>query len=214
MLSARQPLPRRNRRPPPWVTWLIVLCCVIELLAQAAPILGYGGLRTVMDLLGGFWSALLHGGRGIYPGQPALMFLTYGLLHGGLMHLAMNMISLAAIARDLNRLIGPRWMAAIYGVSQIAAAALFAVMAPNAGPMVGASGAIFGLAGGLVGYAAVIGWRRQRPLGPLWRGVGLLLVLNVALTVLMPSIAWQAHLGGALAGLAIGVGLAMRPLRR
>lgn len=214
MQITRPSQPRRNRRPPRWVTWLIVLCCVIELLAQAAPILGYAGLRAVMDILGGFWSVLIHDGRGVYPGQPALMFLTYGVLHAGLMHLAMNMISLAAIARDLNRLIGPRWMAIMYVVSQIAAAALFAVMAPKAGPMVGASGAIFGLAGGLVGYAAVTGWRRQRPLGPLWRGVGLLLVLNVALTVLMPAIAWQAHLGGALAGLAIGVALALRPLRR
>ncbi len=214
MQDVRISAPRRNRRPPAWVTWLIVLCCVIELIAQAAPIFGFGGLRTVMDFLGGFWSVLIHGGHGVYPGQPALMFLTYGVLHGGLMHLAMNMISLAALARDLNRLIGPRWMAAIYIVSQIAAAALFAVMAPTAGPMVGASGAIFGLAGGLVGYAAVTGWRRQRPLGPLWRGVGLLLLLNVALTVLMPSIAWQAHLGGALAGLAMGLALAMRPPRR
>lgn len=214
MQDIRQSSIRRNRRPPQWVTWLIALCCVIELLAQAAPIFGYGGLRAVMDFLGGFWSALLHGGRGVYPGQPALMFLTYGILHGGLMHLAMNMISLAAIARDLNRLIGARWMAAMYLISQIAAAALFAVMAPKAGPMVGASGAIFGLAGGMVGYAAVTGWRKHRPLGPLWRGVGLLVVLNVALTVLMPAIAWQAHLGGALAGLLMGVALALRPLRR
>jgi rhomboid protease GluP len=76
--------------------------------------------------------------------------------------------------------------------------------------MIGASGAIFGLAGALIGYAAVTGWRRRRPLGQLWRGVGLMVVLNVALTVLMPSIAWEAHLGGALAGLAMGAAMAMR----
>ena len=38
-------------------------------------------------------------------------------------------------------------------------------------------------------------------------------VLNVALTVLMPSIAWQAHLGGTLAGLVMGVAMAFGPRR-
>ena len=37
----------------------------------------------------------------------------------------------------------------------------FALMAPEAGPMIGASGAIFGLAGALIGHAAVSGWRRS-----------------------------------------------------
>lgn len=166
-------------------------------------------IRQAVNALFGFWSEQVHARRGLYPGQPAVMFLTYGLLHGGLLHLAMNMLSLAAIARELVQLIGAMRMAVIYLVTQVAAALLFALMAPTAGPMVGASGAIFGLAGALIGFAAVTGWRRRRPLGQLWRGVALMVVLNVALTVLMPSIAWEAHLGGTLAGLVMGAWMAM-----
>ena len=85
-------------------------------------------------------------------------------------------------------------------------------MQPESGPMVGASGAIFGLAGALIAVAMLDRRRRQKPLGPLWRAVANIVVLNLGLTFLVPSIAWQAHLGGALAGLVMG--LLIGPRRR
>lgn len=199
---------------PLWVIAVIAICCLAELALVLGNIVYDPRLRTFVFIVGGFWSPVFWANQGAYPGQPVVMFLTYGLLHSGLMHLAMNMISLAVLARELKRMMSPLRMFLIYAVSQIAAAVLFAIMDPQAGPMVGASGAIFGLAGALVGYAAVVGLRRKRPMGQLWRGVMWLLVLNVGLTILMPSIAWQAHLGGALAGLAMGVALAFMPVRR
>lgn len=223
--SGRLPLPR-------WVMVVIVLCTLIEVALTACDLLGLRftvyvtrpqgflpffttqrlGLpvRQMVNALFGFWSPQFHAGHGIFPGQHVLMFLTYGLLHGGLLHLGMNMLSLAALARELGQLISPLRMAVVYVVTQIVAALVFALMAPEAGPMVGASGAIFGLAGALIGFAAVTGWRRRRPLGQLWRAVGMLVVLNVALTLLVPSIAWQAHLGGVLAGLLMGGWMALR----
>lgn len=200
-------------RPPRWVTALILVCCAIEAALQLARLAGYPTARQASFMLGGFWSPLLHGGYGLYPGQPALMFLTYGLLHSGLVHLAMNMISLAFVARELNRLIGPGRMAAIYLASQIGGAALFAAMQPDAGPMIGASGAIFGIAGALIGHAAIVGHRRHRPMGRMWRSVGLIVALNAGITVLVPSIAWEAHLGGAAVGAAMGIALALRVAR-
>ena len=197
-----------------WVVVLIVLCCVIEAAFWLAPAFGWGGLRQAADFLGGFWSPVLWGGHGIYPLQPVVMFFTYGLLHSGLAHLGMNMLSLVAIARELTWMIGARRMFVVYAVTQIAAALVFAIMAPAAGPMIGASGAIFGLAGALIGHAAVSGWRRNRPLGQLWRGVALIVGLNVALTVLLPSIAWEAHLGGAVAGLLMGAFTGYRATRQ
>ncbi|WP_347137875.1 rhomboid family intramembrane serine protease [Paracoccus sp. SSK6] len=226
-------LRRGTHRPalPRWVLAVIALCCLIEAVltlcdlaglrftvyvAQREGFLPYFTsqrlgipVRQVVNGLFGFWSEQVHAWRGLYPGQPALMFLTYGFLHGGLLHLGMNMLSLAALARELGQIIGAMRMAAVYLVSQVAAALMFALMAPTAGPMVGASGAIFGLAGALIGFAAVTGWRRRRPLGQLWRGVAMMVVLNVALTVLMPSIAWEAHLGGTLAGLVMGAWMAL-----
>ena len=72
---------------------------------------------------------------------------------------------------------------------------------------------VFGLAGALVGYAAITLRRRHRPMSPLVRAVALILGLNVALTLLMPSIAWQAHLGGGVAGLVLGLIFALIPRR-
>lgn len=211
--AGRPALPPRQL--PRWVATLIVLCCLIEAGLQLATLLGYPVARQASFMLGAFWVPLLRDGYGLYPGQPVLMFLSYGLLHSGLIHLAMNMVSLAVVARELFRLIGALPMAVIYLVSQVAAAALFALMQPGAGPMIGASGAVFGVAGALVAHAAVIGYRRRRPMGQMWRSVGLIIALNVALTLAMPSIAWQAHLGGAAAGAIMGATMALRrPARR
>ncbi|QIR85974.1 rhomboid family intramembrane serine protease [Paracoccus sp. AK26] len=196
-------------RLPMWVKIVIALCCAIQVLTMGADLLGYPIVQQALVIFGGFWSPVVWAGHGIFPGHVLTIFVTYGFLHAGLLHLGMNMLSLVALARELNRLIGPARMALVYALSQVAAALLFAVMTPDGGPMIGASGAIFGLAGALVGFAAVTGWRRRRPLGQLWRGVAVMVVLNVALTVLMPSIAWEAHLGGALAGLLMGGWMAM-----
>lgn len=205
-LAARDGL---QPRLPLWVKVVIILCCAIQAVFMIADLLGHPILRQAALVFGGFWSPVLWAGHGVFPGHILTIFVTYGFLHAGLLHLGMNMLSLVALARELNRLVGARAMAAVYAVTQVAAALLFAVMTPNGGPMIGASGAIFGLAGALIGFAAVTGWRRRRPLGQLWRGVALMVVLNVALTVLMPSIAWEAHLGGILAGLVMGAVLAV-----
>lgn len=196
---------------PVWVRALIVLCCVIEGGLLLAGVLGYPIARQASFMLGGFWSPLFLDGPGLYPGQGIAMFLTYGLLHGGLLHLAMNMISLAAVARELNRMVGRARMAVIYVASQVGGGVVFAVMQPQAGPMVGASGAVFGLAAALVGHATVTLRRRQQSMAPLLRAVALILGLNIALTLLLPSIAWEAHLGGAATGLALGLLFALGP---
>lgn len=214
---------RAPKSPPPgqgplhlplWLRVVIVLCCLTEAALLAGPLVGFGGARSAAFILGGFWSPLLEGVPGLYPGQAWVMFLSYGLLHAGLLHLAMNLISLAAVGRELGRLIGPGQMALVYLASQIGAALVFAAMQPGAGPMVGASGAVFGLAGALVGHAAITLRRRRRSMTPLVRAVGLILGLNIALTLLMPSIAWEAHLGGAATGLILGVIMALTRGRR
>ncbi|MGZ3215226.1 rhomboid family intramembrane serine protease [Paracoccus sp. T5] len=205
-VSARQLVPAIL---PLWVRGLILLCCLIEGGLLLAGLLGYPIARQAAFMLGGFWSPLFLDGPGLYPGQGIAMFLTYGLLHGGLLHLAMNMISLAAVARELNRMVGAARMAAIYVASQVGGAVLFALMQPQAGPMVGASGAVFGLAAALVGHATITLRRRQRSTAPLVRAVALILGLNIALTLLLPSIAWEAHLGGAATGLVLGLFFAL-----
>lgn len=201
-------------RLPRWAIIVILICVLVEAGIVLGSMIWMPLARNMVMLLGGFWPPLLHGGTGVYTGQPVVMFVTYGFIHAGLMHLAMNMISLAAVAEQLARFMTARQMLAVYAVSQIAAALLFAVMAPQAGPMIGASGAVFGVAGALVGYVYVLQKSRGATLTPLMRSAGVIVVLNVALTILVPSIAWQAHLGGAAAGLIMGVAMARRRILR
>ena len=80
--------------------------------------------------------------------------------------------------------------------------------------MVGASGAIFGLAGAEIAIAGRILLARGGSLRPLAGPVAQFILLNVVLTLAVPNIAWQAHLGGALAGVAIGALYQPRRRRR
>ncbi|MDO5621472.1 MAG: rhomboid family intramembrane serine protease [Paracoccus sp. (in: a-proteobacteria)] len=189
----------RDTRLPP-VFWVIILtCCLFEAVAMLWPDLADQAL-----LWGGFWPQLFHGVRGVYPGQIAGMFVTYGFLHAGWLHLGMNMLSLAVLIRAMRPGFSTGQLLLIYALSQIAAAGLFAVMLPDGGPMIGASGAVFGLAGALFGFAFTRARRLHLPMDQIARSAALLVLINLGLTLVLPGIAWQAHLGGALAGLALG----------
>lgn len=135
------------RNIPRWVIAVVILCCVIEALTVAAQVYWAPPARNAIDVIGGFWPPLMQV-PGVYPGQGLAMFVTYGFLHGGLLHLGMNMASLLYLAEALDRFISPLRMAAIYAAAQIGGALVFAWMSSSMGPMIGASGAIFGLAGG------------------------------------------------------------------
>lgn len=201
--------------PLPFVI-IIALCCVIEAVLALGPMFGLPvGLRQFVFALGGFWPGIVGSGRGVYPFQDLVMFVTYGFLHAGLAHLAMNMLSLMVLVRELMPALGTGRLLLIYAASQVGGALLFWWMHPVGGPMVGASGAIFGLAGALFGFAIIRYAARGLPMGGLMRSAAILIGLNLLLTVLMPSVAWQAHLGGALAGLALGAVYAVTlPQRR
>ena len=71
--------------------------------------------------------------------------------------------------------------------------------------MVGASGAVFAFLGLWIAWD----WRRHRgrgpSTGPVLRRVGVLVLVNVVIYVgLKGMLAWEAHLGGFLVGLACG----------
>ena len=208
MTPSRPPIPL-------WIKLVIILCCGIEAVLWLAPFLGVDQpLRTFATMTGAFWTPVYDGAAGLYQGQKIVMFLSYGLLHGGLAHLAMNMVSLAAVGKELALFMRPMRMGMVYLVSQIAAAFAFALMSQTPAPMVGASGAIFGLAGALIGQACK--WRIHHVMSmrPILKAVLIIGGLNIALTFAVPEIAWQAHLGGAAAGLVLGLLLPLSPERK
>ena len=135
------------------VLWgLILLPVVIETLLQAADF-GLGGSplwRGFAYQNGAFWAGLLHDWRPNYPGQPLAMFLSYAVLHDGAGHLAGNMLTLWLLGRRLLQKIGTRNFLSLYLISAIGGGAGFGLLSQSPHPMVGASGALFGLAGAAI----------------------------------------------------------------
>lgn len=70
--------------------------------------------------------------------------LTYMFLHGGLMHLAFNMLSLFFFGPQVESRLGSRSFGLLYFISGISGALLSAVLMPRA-PIIGASAGIFGV---------------------------------------------------------------------
>jgi rhomboid protease GluP len=191
-------------RQVPWSIWLIFGLCLVPELAFDLAELGLWAdprLRFVALDYFAFWAGLLDNWRPNYPLQPWLMFLTYGFLHAGPTHFLVNVVTLLSLGTPVAMILGNLRFLGLYLVLLIAGAAGFALVPELHAPMVGASGALFGLAGMVLGWDLQDRRRAARSLQPVLRSVGLLIVLNLALWWAMHGqLAWQTHLGGFVAG--------------
>ena len=122
--------------------------------------------------------------------------VTSMFLHANFLHIAMNMYSLYFAGTILEQIIG-RWrFALLYLASGIAGSAGALLWSPNT-PTLGASGAIFGLLGGLFVL------ERRGVIHSGGQIVGLI-VLNLVFTFVLASyISVGAHVGGLLGGMAL-----------
>lgn len=181
---------------------LIVLCAGVEGFMQLVELAGASPrLRATLYEMGGFWPGLLGQWQPNYRLQPYAMFLTYGFLHGGLLHLIVNMITLWSLGREVIVRAGPRGFALLYVGAMIGGGLGYAVLGVDTRPMVGASGALFGLAGGLLAWAWQDRGARAETRRPVLLAVAVLAALNLVLWGAMGGqLAWQAHLGGFVTG--------------
>lgn len=185
---------------------IVILCVLIELALQGADlgIWGSSRWRGLAYQNGGFWIGLLGNWRPNYGVQPVVMFVTYGFLHGGFAHLVVNMITLASLGRIVIERAGQRGFVLIYAASVLGGAAGFALLSSAVQPMVGASGALFGLAGALVGWEYTARRLARAGLWPVLRAVLLLALLNLVMYWAMGGrLAWETHLGGFVVGWAM-----------
>lgn len=161
----------------------------------------------------GFIPARLSGALQLSPAVPApLTPLTATLVHGGILHLALNLLMLVWCGTAVERILGKTGLIVLYVVGAfVAAAAQFLVDPISAVPMIGASGAISGVLGA---YALSFGrpkqvtksFRLNRWINALW-----LLAAWVVLQVMIGFVAGgqgvmlatAAHIGGFAAGLAL-----------
>ncbi len=197
--------------------WVIAGVCVaieLVLLAGDAGLIGGVRFRQAVYEYGGFWSGLLGNWRPNYPFQKWAMFLTYGFLHAGLIHLILNMATLLSLSRPVLLRVGTARYLLLYGMSLLGGALGFALLSDSYRPMVGASGALFGIAGAILAWEYVDRYATSERLWPVARAVLLLLGLNVALYYAMDRLlAWEAHLGGFVAGWIAALLIDPRPSR-
>jgi membrane associated rhomboid family serine protease len=204
-MTADKDVRRAFRWPDGFTLAVIIVCAALELVFQAADrgLIGPPRLRFLAYTYGGFWPGLLSDWRPNFPGQPVAMFLTYSVFHGGLWHFLFNMITLLSLGAAVYDRGGmPRYVA-IYVASILGGAVVYGLLAPNYNPMVGASGALFGLVGALVAWDAAERRALRLTLRPVLRILVMLAVMNLVLWWAMNGqLAWQTHLGGFLAGAA------------
>lgn len=132
--------------------------------------------------------------------------VTSMFLHQEIWHIAFNMLGLWWLGGPLEAALGRVRFLALYFLSGLAGSALTYLIADPGQPSLGASGAIFGL----LGATAVLMRRLQYDMRPV---IGLL-ALNLLFTFVWSNIAWQAHVGGLVAGVVIAYGLVHAPRDR
>lgn len=182
---------------------LVGVIAVLFFVTQAArgTVIGEFGLRPVLVGQGEWW-----------------LLITSGFLHANLMHVAFNGLLLWRLGEMLEPALGHARFAGLY-VAGLAGGSLGvvllswtwavtplrdvpvlgSVLTSNPGiPTIGASGAVFALMG-----AAMAGMR-ARGINPWRSDLGGLVLLNLAITFFVPGISVGGHIGGLLAGVAVG----------
>ena len=132
----------------------------------------------------------------------AWRLLTSVFLHSGFAHLAMNMISLYFLGSFAEVSFGRGRFLALYFISGIAGGLAYLYFGAFNSPAVGASGAIFGLLGGVFGFAIRRGTFSLR--NPVINQLLVLTAINLFLGATIPNVSNTAHMGGLVGGFVFG----------
>lgn len=119
--------------------------------------------------------------------------LTSGFLHASLIHIGFNMFALYFLGRLLEPGIGTPRFVALYFVSLFAGSFGATLLSPDS-LTIGASGAVFGI------FGATFVIARHRGVDNLAASIGVVLLLNLAITLGNPEISIGGHLGGLVGG--------------
>ena len=123
-------------------------------------------------------------------------------LHSGFLHLALNMLSLYFLGSFVENAFGRGRVLALYLLSGLSGGIAYLYFGGFDTPAVGASGAIFGLLGGVLGYAlrrGTFSWQN-----PVIRQLLILLAINLWIGLSIPNVSNTAHMGGLAGGLVFG----------
>ncbi len=182
----------------PLATYAIIALTVFTFIVTMIP---GGAGDTVRDSLAMFAPTL-------YPEYSAGLFqpwrlFTVLLVHSGFWHLGLNMLALWMLGSSLEPMLGRARFLTLYLMSGLGGSVAIVLLGFGT-PVVGASGAIFGLFGALL----VIG----RHIGANVTGIAVVLGINLVITFLplltggrTLAVSWQAHVGGLVIGALVGL---------
>ncbi len=182
---------------------VVTVCCAFEgvLTLSDNGLILPEHVRSFAYYYGAFWPGLLDNWKPNYVVQPYLMFFTHVFLHTGLVHLVVNMITLCSLGLAVINRVGQGRFVLLYAISGLGGGIGFAFLAENLQPMVGASGALFGLLGAILAWEFEDSREDREALRDFAMVIFLLTVLNLVYWWAMNGqLAWQAHLGGFLFG--------------
>ena len=184
---------------PPAVMWLIVINLAIQAVRS---LLLDDATDDMMVLNLGLVPASYTAGGSLV--SQLLAPITYQFLHGGWLHVGINMVSLAAFGAPVERLLGvPRFVLFYLSAGVVAGFVQVLLYPASHDPVIGASGAVSGVFGAVLMLLRYVG-----SLPSLYPVAGIWIALNVFFGLFggMPGaagaqVAWAAHVGGFLYGL-------------
>lgn len=173
----------------PTVTYAIIAITVLAYIVTLIP-----GVGTTIERGLLFWAPLLYPDvSGTF--QPWRL-VTAALVHAGFWHVGLNMLALWMLGRSLEPLLGRGRFLSLYLLSAVGGSVAVALLSFGT-PVVGASGAVFGLFGAIL----VIG----RHIGANIAGIAIILGVNLVIGFIPGfNVSWQAHVGGLVVGALIG----------
>ncbi len=207
------------------VVTLVVIAANVAAFLTTGAFTGEAVLATVATGFGVVPAELFGLASGPYnPVPEPLTLITYMFLHGGWWHLISNMLFLWVFADNIEDAFGHAAFAILYLLCGIAGAFVHAMMTTTSlDPLIGASGAVSGVLGSyLLLYPRARVWillflRLPLRIGAVWVLGGWFLLQIVSLIGAGDGpvrVAWWAHIGGFLAGLAVTFLLRSRLLIR
>jgi membrane associated rhomboid family serine protease len=137
----------------------------------------------------------------LFPERPWTIISSM-FVHENFYHIFGNMLTLFFFGRVLYQIVGQNRFLAVYFIGGIVGNLLFILLAPPLSLVIGASGAIYAVAGALavlMPKMRVMMWFIA-PM-PLW----VVVLVFFVLWSFVPGVAWQAHIGGLATGLLAGL---------
>ena len=201
----------------PFVTIMLIVANMYVFFYTITHMSDIEGYKKIVYSYGAIPSYLLSFEK-LQPIHPSLTVFTSMFMHGGLLHLGSNMLYLWIFGNNIEDTLGHFSFLMFYILCGIAAAYAHAFTAPSSlMPMIGASGAVSGVLGAYIlmfprakVYTLIfLGFFIQVIRLPAYFVIGFWIVIQLLNGLFSKGVAdqggvaWFAHIGGFLAGLAL-----------